>query len=791
MIIYFCIVHTRYALKKKHYIFESKSLLIKLRLFKQYIMSTVQQLIATKTGMPLTIVNTIIELLDQGNTVPFIARYRKELTQGATDEQLRDFHDIYTYTKNLEARKEAVIRLIDEKWLLTDELHQQIMDADSLAKVEDLYRPFKEKKMSKATIAKAKWLAPLAQLLKQCTLSTDAFTQAADDYINDTGDSKTSVFSREEAIQWAKDIIAEEVSDHPTLRDDIRQHESSRVTLQTKATKKFDPNGVYKIYGEYNKKLAEMPSYAYLAIARAEEEKQLSVSLWRSDAQIFILASKYFIPQKHDTAISYLQDAISDGIRRLLMPSLEREFRSDKKQRADEAAIKVFGENMRQLLLTPPVRGRRVLWFDPAFRTGCKLAVVDETGKFLDKTVIYPTEPQNKVAESEQTILTLIKKHKLDLIVIGNGTASRESSAFINNMIKKHKIKIDYMVVSEAGASVYSASKLAQEEYPDLDVTIRGAISIAHRVQDPLAELTKIEPKSIGVGQYQHDVDQKLLGQKLDERVEDVVNSVWIDVNTASYTLLQYIAWLTPTIAKNIVSYRNENGPFTTKAQLKKVKWLWPKAYEQAVWFLRILWGKEALDATGIHPEIYDKVYDMIKGELQVEKKKLTLPLQIENLNIGTRSEKYDIGHDTLIDVIKELQRPWQDPRDDLTPPSFAAEVMEIADLKIGMQLEGIVRNITDFGAFVDIGLHNDGLVHKSQMADKYVAHPIDVVSLWQKVKIKVLDIDIQREKVSLTMKSQANAIPKTQNKPSQISTLRQQAENNKPTTLKGNISWS
>ncbi len=753
-------------------------------------MSTLQQSIATKTGMSLPIVNTIIELLDQGNTVPFIARYRKELTEWATDEQLRDFHDIYSYTKNLEARKEAVIRLIDEKGLLTDELRQQIIDADTLAKVEDLYRPFKEKKMSKATIAKAKWLDPLAQLLKQCTLSADAFAQAADAYINDTGDNKTSVLSREEAIQWAQDIIAEEVSDHATLRDDIRQHESSRVTLQTKATKKFDPNGVYKIYGDYNKKLAEMPSYAYLAIARAEEEKQLSVSLWRSDGQIFTLASKYFIPQKHDTAVSYLQDAISDGIRRLLMPSLEREFRADKKQRADEAAIKVFGENMRQLLLTPPVRGRRVLWFDPAFRTGCKLAVVDETGKFLDKTVIYPTDPQNKVAESEQTILSLIQKHKLDLIVIGNGTASRESSAFISNMIKKHKIKIDYMVVSEAGASVYSASKLAQEEYPDLDVTIRGAISIAHRVQDPLAELTKIEPKSIGVGQYQHDVDQRLLGQKLDERVEDVVNSVWVNVNTASYTLLQYIAGLSATVAKNIVNYRDENGPFTSKSQLKKVKWLGPKAYEQAVWFLRILWGKEPLDATGIHPEIYDKVYAMIKWELDIDKKKLTLPLQIDNPNIATRSQKYDIGHDTLIDVIKELQRPWQDPRDDLTPPSFAAEVMEITDLKIGMQLEGIVRNITDFGAFVDIGLHNDGLVHKSQMADRYVAHPIDVVSLWQQVKVKVLDIDTEREKVSLSMKSQNNAAPKPQTKPAPT-TPRSQPENNEPTALKGNISWS
>lgn len=754
--------------------------------------NTLTQLIASNTGMEIDRVKTIITLLDQGNTVPFIARYRKELTQWATDEQLRDFHDIYSYTKNLEARKDAVLRLIDEKWLLTDELRTQINQAETLAKVEDLYRPFKEKKTSKATIAKAKWLEPLADILKKCTLSEQDFWQEAKKYINKTDDKKTNVWSQQEAIQWAQDIIAEEVSDHASLRDDIRQQQNSQVALKTKATKKFNPNGVYKIYGDYKKKLADMPSYAYLAICRAEQEKQLSVSLDRSNQYIYNLAAKYFVPKQHNTSVSYLEEAIKDGLKRLLMPSLERESRSDKKQRADEAAIKVFGENMRQLLLTPPVRGRRVLWFDPAFRTGCKLAAVDETGKFLAKDVIYPTDPQNKTKESEDTILALIKKYNLDLIVIGNGTASRESAVFIKDMIQKHKLDIDYMIVSEAWASVYSASKLAQEEYPNLDVTIRGAISIAHRVQDPLAELTKIDPKSIGVGQYQHDVDQKFLGQKLDEKVEDTVNSIGVNVNTASYTLLQHIAWLTATTAKNIVSYRDEYWAFTSKTQLKKVKWLWPKSYEQAVWFLRIINGKEPLDATGIHPETYNTTYQIIEKELDIKKNKLQLPISITTNDdqIQQRSEKYDIGYETLNDIIKELQRPWQDPRDDIDPPSFTAEIMEIKDLTIGMKLEGIVRNITDFGAFVDIGLHNDGLVHKSQMADKYVSHPIDIVSLGQKINVKVIDIDLDREKVSLSMKSETNTTKTPAHKPTKSKT-NPQTEKTESTSIKSNISRS
>ena len=754
---------------------------------------TLNQLIAQKTWLKLSIVDTIIELLDEGNTVPFIARYRKELTEGATDEQLRDFHDIYMYTKNLESRKADIIRLIDEKGLMTDELRTEIMAATTLAKLEDLYRPYKEKKMSKASIAKAKGLDPLAVILRECQLTKEQFETEAKRFVLDTGDKKTTVSNIQEAIQWAMDIVAEDVSDHAKLRDTIRNTESNTITLQTKATKKFEPNGVYKIYGAYNKKLADMPSYAYLAVCRAEEEKQISTWLQRKIESLIASAQKFFVPRGASNLLDYLNQAIEDGLKRLLIPSLERELRSDKKRRSDEAAIKLFWENLKQLLLTPPVRGKTVLGFDPWYRTGCKLAVMDETGKFLAKDVIYPTAPQEDFVWSERKVLELIAKHGINLIVIGNGTWSRESSTFVDTVIKKHNLKVDYMVVSEAGASVYSASKLAQEEFPDLDVTVRGAISIGHRVQDPLAELTKVEPKAIWVGQYQHDVDQKLLGQKLDEKVEDIVNSVGVDVNTASYTLLQHIAGLTPTIAKNIVSYRDENWPFSSKSQLKKAKGLWPKAYEQSVGFLRILDGKEPLDATGIHPEMYDKVYAMIEGEWWIKKKAVKLPLTVSSFNIQQASTKYDIWIETLEDIIKELQAPGRDPRDDLAPPSFAGNIMDLKDLKVGDKLQGVVRNITDFGAFVDIGLHNDGLVHKSQIADRYVAHPMDVVSLWQSVEVRVLEIDLDREKVSLSMKTEWNSQTSVPSKTREFSKpipAKTVEVKDTPSTLGGNINW-
>lgn len=720
-------------------------------------------LISTKTWLPSRIVETIIELLDQWNTVPFIARYRKELTEWATDEQLRDFADIYDYTKNLQARKADVIRLISEKWLMTPELEKQIMDAQTLAKVEDLYRPYKEKKLSKASIAKAKWLEPLAQTLKLCQMTLDDFTIEAAKFIIDTGDAKTSVVTAEVAIQWAQDIVAEEVSDHATLRDDIRHALSTNIILQTKPTKTFEENGTYKIYANYAKKLWDLPSYAYLAVARAETEKQLSVSLLRPAEQLYTRASKYFVPKWASNLITLLDDAINDGIKRLLTPSLDREFRSDKKRWSDEAAIKLFGVNLSQLLLTPPVRGKITLGMDPAYRTGTKLAIVDANGKFLHKDLIFATMPHDDLDKADSIVSSLIRQFGIQLIVIGNGTGSREASAFTAKLIQKHKFDTQYMVVSEAGASVYSASKLAQDEYPDLDVTVRWAISIAHRVQDPLAEFTKIDPKAIGVGQYQHDVDQKLLAQKLDERVQDVVNSVGVDVNSASAALLQYISGLTPKIASNVVAYRDENWSFTSKAQLKKVAGLWPKAYEQSVWFLRIVDGKEPLDATGIHPEMYDKVCQMIEWELGITKKKVTLPIDLSS-SWGTKdpvqqwSTKYDIWTQTLSDILAELARPGRDPRDDLDPPTFASDILEIKDLTIGMILQGVVRNITDFGAFVDIGLHSDGLVHRSQMSDSYIAHPMDVVTLWQSVSVRVLDIDVDREKVSLSMKTPGNS---------------------------------
>lgn len=740
--------------------------------------------------METWVISNIIQLLDEGNTVPFIARYRKEMTKGATDEQLRDFFELYSYTKNLEARKQDVIRLIDEKGLLTEELKNQILAAETLARVEDLYRPFKEKKNTKATIAKAKGLEPLAKILAKAELSKEAFEAKADEFIKDTGDEKTSVKDRAEAIQGAKDIIAEEVSDHADLRSDLKSFEEQHALLETKATKTFEENGVYKIYQNYSKKLFDMPSYAYLAVSRAEKEKQLSVKLQFSQEKILAFSAQYFIPKNANTSVVYLQEAVDDGLSRLLLPSLERELRGDKKRRADESAIKVFGENLKQLLLTPPVQGLTVLGFDPAFRTGCKLAIVDKTWKFVDKSVIYPTEPQKKVVEAEHTLLDLVKKYQVDLIVIGNGTASRESEKVVADFIRNHKLKLQYMITSEAWASVYSASELAQQEYPDLDVTIRGAISIAHRVQNPLAELTKIDPKAIGVGQYQHDVDQKFLKEKLNEKVEDVVNAVGVDVNTASYTLLQYIAGLSLSVAKNVVAYRDENWAFTDKKQIKKVKGLWPKAYEQAIGFLRIKEGKEPLDATGIHPDHYKQISAFIEEELGIKKKNLTLPLEFPDYSeqeIQQFAQKYELGFETMEDCLKELKRPGLDPREELEKPCFKSDVLDIKDVQIGMKLQGIVRNITDFGAFVDVGLHNDGLVHKSQMADYFVTNPIDVVKVGQQVEVRVLDIDLEKQKLSLSMKGEWGTIKKPRQKAESKAERREKLD----FSLGGNITFS
>ena len=718
------------------------------------------------------------------------------MTKGATDEQLRDFFELYSYTKNLEARKEDILRLIDEKGLLTSELKQQILEAETLARLEDLYRPFKEKKNTKATIAKAKGLEPLAKILAKAQLSKEEFEAEAEKYIKDTGDEKTSVKSVQEAIQWAKDIVAEEVSDHADLRAKIKEFEELNAILFTKAAKTFEENWVYKIYKEYQKKLSEIPSYAYLAVNRAEKEKQLSIKLQFSAEKISEFSSHFFIPKNSNSSLEYLKEAIDDGLERLLLPSIERELRADKKRRSDESAIKVFWDNLKNLLLTPPVKGLTVLGFDPAFRTGCKLAVVDQTGKFLAKEVIYPTEPQKKIAEAEKTLLELVKKFWIQLIVIGNWTASRESEKVVADFIKKNDLKTQYIITSEAGASVYSASKLAQDEYPDLDVTIRGAISIAHRVQDPLAELTKIDPKAIGVGQYQHDVDQKFLKEKLEEKVEDVVNAVGVDVNTASYTLLQYIAGLSTTVAKNLVAYRDENWLFEDKKQIKKVKGLWPKAYEQAIWFLRIKWGKEILDSTGIHPDNHKQTYAFLEEMLGMKKKNLTLPLQglpqySEN-DIENFAQKYELWYETMQDILKELQRPGLDPREEIEAPCFKSDILDIKDVEIWMKLQGVVRNVTDFWAFVDVGLHNDGLVHKSQLANHFVQNPNDVVKVGQQVEVRVLDIDREREKLSLSMKDdsvQANQPRKYSNPKPQ----KQKEAKNQTfwASLSGNINFS
>lgn len=750
-------------------------------------------IINQKTGMETWVINNIIQLLDEGNTIPFIARYRKEMTKGASDEQLRDFYELYSYTKNLEARKQDVIRLIEEKGLMTDELRLQILSAETLARVEDLYRPFKEKKNTKATIAKAKGLEPLAQILAKAELSKEDFETEAQKFVKDTGDAKTSVKNGAEAIQGAKDILAEAVSDHADLRAEIKQFEEVNAKLQTKATKTFEENGVYKIYKDYNKKLSEMPSYAYLAVARAEKEKQLSVGIEFSQSKISEFSTRFFVPQKANSSVEYLHEAIEDGLTRLLLPSIERELRSDKKRWADEAAIRVFGDNLKNLLLTPPVKGLTVLGFDPAFRTGCKLAVVDQTGKFLAKEVIYPTEPQNKIVEAEKSLLNLVEQYGIDLIVIGNGTASRESEKVVADFIKKNNLKVQYVITSEAGASVYSASQLAQDEYPNLDVTIRGAISIAHRVQDPLAELTKIDPKAIGIGQYQHDVDQKILKEKLEEKVEDVVNAVGVDVNTASYTLLQYIAGLSTSVAKNVVAYRDENWAFEEKKQIKKVKGLGPKAYEQAIGFLRIKEGKEPLDATGIHPDHHKATYAFLEGELGIKKKNLKLPLQMPHYDenqISAFCNKYELGFETMEDIIKELQRPGLDPREEIEKPVFKSDVLDIKDVQIGMKLQGVVRNVTDFGAFVDVWLHNDGLVHKSQMADYFVQNPIDVVKVGQTVEVRVLDVDVEREKISLSMKSEWGS---TQRKPRSESKKENNPDRsqNSGFNLGGNITFS
>ncbi len=682
------------------------------------------------------------------------------MTGGATDEQLRDFEEIYTYQQKLIERKEDILRLMEEKEVLTDELRAAIKKAQTLSVLEDIYRPFKDKKNTRATKAIAKGLQPLADILLVCTVSQSEFTTFANNYIVDTGDIKTSVVDADEAIQWAMDIVAEIVADHPELRTQIKESQWATIPLTTAATKNFEDHSVYENYKEYSKALSSMPNYAYLAITRAEKEKQLRVKLGFKEASSLVHAQKIFVPHAASDLQETLNLALQDGIKRLLHPSLERELRAQKKEQSDREAIDIFGKNVEELLLGSPVREKTIMWFDPAYRTWCKLAVIDHTGKFLASDVIYPLK---SLKTAEDVMIWLIKTHDIWLICIGNGTASRESEKFVADLIKAQSLDTKYLIVSEAWASVYSASKLATEEYPDLDVTIRGAINIAQRVQDPLSTYVKIDPKSLWVWQYQHDVDQKLLKEKLDNHIENAVNRVGVDLNTASASLLQYIAWLSPKIAKNIVIHREEIGVFEKRSQIKKVSWLGPKAFEQCAWFLRIAAAKEQLDTTWIHPESYKKVYEILEKEYKIKKKSLSLPyiIPIES-NLIDIAHTYNIGLHTLEDIIKELANPWLDPREDFDEAWFKSDILTIEDLKKWMKLQWIVRNITDFGAFVDIGLKNDGLVHKSQISDSYISNVFDAVSIWEQIQVWVQEVDLDRSRVSLSAKTDPSSKVKT-----------------------------
>ena len=698
-------------------------------------------------------VEKTIELIDGGNTIPFIARYRKEVTGGLSDEVLRDLDERLKYLRNLEERKEEVKTSIENQGKLTGEIVNNLETAKTLAEVEDIYRPYKQKKKTRATVAKAKGLEPLAQIIKE-QKETKPLEEIAKEFLND------EVKTEEEAIQGAKDILAEEFSDNADFRKQIKKMYYREGTISTKNIK--EENSTYSMYNEYTEKISTIPSHRILAINRGEKEEFLKVSIDKPVEKIIGYIAKKVI--KNPKYEEILLDTIEDSFKRLIEPSLDREIRADLTEKADKQAIEVFGKNAKQLLLGAPLKGLTVLGFDPAYRTGCKLAVIDETGKVLDTGVIYPTEPQNDIEGSEKELIKLIVKDNIQMIAIGNGTASRESEIFVANTLKKVKETLNkdvyYTIVSEAGASVYSASKLATEEYPDLNVSLRGAISIARRLQDPLAEFVKIDPKAIGIGQYQHDVDQKKLSESLTGVVEDAVNTVGVDVNTATASLLSYVSGINKTIAKNIVKYRDENGKLKERKELLKVPKLGNVAYEQCAGFIRVPDGKNPLEITAVHPESYEATERLLnkigyKKEDLLEKDKLEkIKTELSKVKIKELSKELDIGEMTLEDIIKELSKPGRDPREDMPKPILRSDVLKFEDLKEGMVLTGTVRNITDFGAFVDIGVKHDGLVHISELSDKFVKKPSDIVSIGDIVKVKVIGIDNDRQKVKLSMKN-------------------------------------
>ena len=706
-------------------------------------------------------VEQTVALIDEGNTIPFIARYRKEVTGGLSDVVLRDLDERLKYLRNLEERKEEVLRLIEEQGKLTEELKAEIEKAEVLQRVEDLYKPFKQKKATRASKAKEKGLEPLAMILYAQQLTDGTPEDAAAPFV----DPEKEVHTPQEALAGACDIIAEMIADDPEITQDVRDKTLAIATLVTEAV---DPEEktVYEMYYDRAEALAKIPNHRVLAINRGEKEKKLKVKLSLETEKIHELIAESVIRNEKSIFYEMLQGTIADAYKRLMAPSIEREMRNMLTERAEAEAVKIFAKNTESLLMTPPVRGKKVIAIDPGYRTGCKVAVLDETGKLKAYTTVYPTEPKKDVAGTEATLKKIVEKFHTDIIVVGNGTASRETEEVVANFIKKNGYDIQYTIVNEAGASVYSASKLATEEYPDLDVTTRGAMSLGRRLQDPLAELVKIDPKSIGVGQYQHDINQKLLEGALTNVVEDCVNRVGVDLNTASPSLLSYIAGVNMGIAKNIVKYREENGKFTDRKQLMQVPKLGEKAFNQCAGFLRITGGKNPLDATSVHPESYGAAQAMMEklgveadaiqhgGDKDMEKKiKKAYPAKSLTQSIAAMAGDLGVGALTLTDIIEEMKKPARDPREDAPPVVFRGDVKQFEDLKIDMEMTGTVRNVVDFGAFVDIGVKNDGLVHISQLSDKFIKHPMDVVSVGDTVKVKIISIDYDKHRVGLTMK--------------------------------------
>ena len=695
-------------------------------------------------------INNTIKLIDEGNTIPFIARYRKEMTGEMSDVTLRAFYDKLIYLRNLQNRKDDVIRIIEEQGKLTSEIKVSIEKANTLQEVEDIYAPYKQKKRTRATIAKERGLEQLALDILNKNISN--IDEEASKYIN----PEKEVNSVEDAIKGANDIIAEIVSDDAKIRKYIRELALREGVIVTKNSN--EEKSVYDMYYDYSESVKTIASHRVLAINRGEKEDFLKVKVEINNEKVINYIINEYVNDKNLKNKEVIVSAIEDSYKRLIFPSIEREIRNTLTENAQERAISVFGKNVKSLLLQAPVKDKVVMGFDPAFRTGCKIAVVDKNGKLLDTTTVYPTEPQNKVEESKKELKALIEKYNIDIIAIGNGTASRESEKFVSDMIKEIDREVQYIIVSEAGASVYSASELANEEHPDINVSLRGAISIARRLQDPLAELVKIDPKSIGVGQYQHDLNQKKLEGVLDGVVEDSVNSVGVDLNTASYSLLEHIAGISKTIAKNIVAYREENGDFTSRAQIKKVKRLGPQAFTQCAGFMRIEGAKNPLDNTGVHPESYDickNMLDMLGYSLSdVENKNISdIDSKVEAIGIKELSDKLQVGEVTLKDIIAEIKKPGRDPREEGIKPILRTDVLKIEDITEGMILKGTVRNVVDFGAFVDIGIKNDGLVHKSEMSKGFVKDPMTVVTVGDIVDVKVIGVDMNKKRVALSMK--------------------------------------